>query len=50
MNPHFYGIAYIIYISISLSMVIFILKYEIIDKGPKLQTKIINITENSRKG
>ena len=41
---------YIIYISISLSMVIFILKYEIIDKGPKLQTKIINITENSRKG
>ena len=38
------------YISISLSMVIFIMKYEITDKGPKLLTKIINITENSRKG
>jgi predicted transcriptional regulator len=31
-------------------MVIFIMKYEITDKGPKLLTKIINITENSRKG
>lgn len=41
---------YIIYISISLSMVIFIKKYEITDKGPKLLTQIINITENSRKG
>ena len=30
-------------------MVIFIMKHEITDKGPKLLTKIINITENSRK-
>ena len=50
MDPHSHGITYIIYISISLSMVIFIMKYEITDKGPKLLTKIINITENSRKG
>jgi hypothetical protein len=28
-------------------MVIFIMQYEITDKGPKLLTKIINITENS---
>ena len=37
LDPHFHGIAYIIYISISLSMVIFIMKYEITDKGQRAQ-------------